>query len=137
MSLLNLAQTELQDNPEQHVNPLSPDLMKIKSHGNFSVEADGTYLRLLVDTSSFLAFDGYTNLANLQVMQASMDIMNVDELATLFLEGTIVLNLWAGKSGILVADFGPAKVFEEKREAAIEKKKKNLPPPAGDDAPPT
>lgn len=139
MSLLNKAQTQLQDNPEQHSAPLSPALQRVKAHGNFTVEAEGQYLRLHVDTSNYLGFAGYTNLANLQVMQSAIEVMNRDELASLFLDGEIVLNLWNGKSGVLVADFGPESVFEAKKEAAMEKKrKKNLPPPAGgnEEAPP-
>ena len=138
MSLLNKAQEQITNNPEQHSSPLSADLIKIKACADFTVEGEGKFLRLHVDTSSWLGLGGYINLANLTVMAAAMEVMNKDELASLFLEGTVVLNLWAGKSGVLVADFGPAKVFEDKRNEAMEKKKKkNLPPPAGEEqAPP-
>lgn len=138
MSLLNKAPEELTNNPDQHSSPLSPELKKIKACADFTVEGEGKFLRLHVDTSPYLGLGGYINLANMVVMNQAMEVMNKDELASIFLEGQIVLNLWTGKSGILVADFGPESVFEEKREAAMEKKKKkNLPPPAGNEqAPP-
>lgn len=129
MSLLNAAQEALKDKPEVQ-SSMMPELLQLKQHGDFNVitTEGGIHLRLIVDTSAFLGFQGYVNIANLITLQKHIEIMNVESLSTYFLNNIIKANIWEGKSGVLVVDYGPPALFETKKAEA--RKKKAPPPPA-------
>lgn len=130
MSLLNAAQEALKDKPEVQ-SSMMPELLQLKQHGDFNVittEDGESHLRLIVDTSNFLGFQGYLNIANLIVLQKHVEIMNRQELSTFFLNNILIANIWTGKGGVLVVDYGPPALFETKKAEA--RKKKAPPPPA-------
>jgi hypothetical protein len=130
MSLLSAAQKVLQESPEVQSSMMT-ELLQVKEHGNFNVittENGESHLRLIVDTSNFLGFAGYLNIANMIILQAHLEIMNVEALSTYFLNNTLTTNIWTGKGGVLVVDYGPPKLFESKKQEA--KKAKKVPPPA-------
>lgn len=130
MSLLSAAQKALQESPEVQSSMMT-ELLQVKEHGNFNVittENGESHLRLIVDTSNFLGFAGYLNIANMIILQAHLEIMNVEALSTYFLDNIIIANIWTGKGGVLVVDYGPPKLFESKKAEA--KKAKKVPPPS-------